>query len=537
MRIPRFAVAVGSLVVATALLLTGCSPEGADDADIISVNGTEPLNPLIPANTVEAGGYRILDALFSGLVYYDASGAAVDELAESIAPNADNTVYTVSIEDGTTFTDGEEVTAESFVNAWDWAALARNATLKRHYFSDIVGYSADTDSSLIEAGGLVVVDEHTFEIHLKTSLSDYPHRLGDIAFAPLPSAFFVNPAAFGKHPIGNGPYMFDGADAWQHGKRLELVVNPGYSGKRAPANDGLTMRFYDSLDIAYADLLSGNLDVLDRLPDRALATFKSELGTRWVDQPLATLETITIPQGLAHFSGPEGELRRDALSQAIDRRSIVADIFANTRVAARDFTSPALDGYSSTLLGSDVLSFSKNSAVANWEAADEISPWEGPFEIAYNADGGHQVWVQAVADSIHTVLGIDVVGVPYPSLADLGDAIEDGSIASAYRTGVRADFPGVQGFIGPYYATQGSANTSGYGNPDFDAQLVLAGTAKSPADAAAAYQDAQVLLLADLPALPLWNAVAQAGYGDGIAGVALDWRAVPLYHLITKRDG
>lgn len=536
MRVPRFASAVGGLVVA-AMLLTGCVPAATPDAEVVSVNGTEPLQPLIPAQTDELGGYRILDALFAGLVFYDASGAAVDDLAESIAPNADNTVYTISIQDDATFTDGEEVTAESFVNAWDWAARAKNATINRHYFADIVGYQEEADSSLVEAGGLVVVDDHTFEVHLSSSLSDFPLRLGHIAFVPLPSVFYDNPAAFAEHPIGNGPYMFDGAGAWVHGKRLELVANPGYEGKREPANDGVTMRFYDSSDTAYADLLSGHLDVLDTIPASALPTFKEELGLRWVVEPLATLETIMLPARLAHFAGAEGLLRRAAISQAIDREGIVSELFGVTRVAAHDFTSPALDGWSDNIRGNEALLFNADKAKENWGKADEISPWEGPLEIAYNADGGHEEWVQAVADSIGAVLGIDAVGVAYPTLADLQAAIEDGSIPTAYRTGIRADYPGVLSFIGPAFASGGRTNFAKYTSPAFAEQLKAAATAKSPTDAATAYKAAQTVLLTELPAFPLWNSTAQAGYGEGIDDVALDWRGVPLYYLITTRAG
>ncbi|HQC43463.1 MAG TPA: hypothetical protein PLV91_08335, partial [Verrucomicrobiota bacterium] len=45
--------------------------------------------------------------------------------------------------------------------------------------------------------------------------------------------------------------------------------------------------------------------------------------------------------------------------------------------------------------------------------ADAISPWSGTFQISYNADGGHQTWVDAVANSIKNTLGIDASGNPY----------------------------------------------------------------------------------------------------------------------------
>ena len=45
-----------------------------DSTGVITANGSEPQNPLIPANTNETGGGKILDLLFAGLVYYDADG-------------------------------------------------------------------------------------------------------------------------------------------------------------------------------------------------------------------------------------------------------------------------------------------------------------------------------------------------------------------------------------------------------------------------------------------------------------------------------
>ncbi len=50
--------------------------------NLITAWGSEPQNPLIPANTTETGGGRIVDSIYSGLVYYDSEGKAQNELAE-----------------------------------------------------------------------------------------------------------------------------------------------------------------------------------------------------------------------------------------------------------------------------------------------------------------------------------------------------------------------------------------------------------------------------------------------------------------------
>jgi oligopeptide transport system substrate-binding protein len=534
MRIRRFAAGLGAIAVAAALL-SGCTPSD-DDAAGIRVNGSEPANPLIPGDTDELGGFRILQALFAGLVAYDESGAAVDDVAQSIEPNVDNTVFTVTIRKGTTFTDGEEVTSHSFVDAWDWTALTSNGAINQHYFSDFLGFSDEVDSSLIEAGGLVVIDNDTFEVHLTKPHSDFRQLLGHPVFSPLPRVFFDDPLGFAAHPIGNGPYEFDGADAWKHGSKLELIANDDYDGEREAENAGITMIMYDTLDIAYADLLSGHLDVLDTLPASALGTYKDELDERFIDQPLAVLESITIPAGLAHFSGPEGVLRRTAISMAFDRAPIAEDAFGVTRDLAEDFATPSLTTFQEEIRGSEAMLYSKDAAEDAWADANVLSPWEGTFLIAYNVDGGHQEWVDAIAAKISSTLGIDAAGDPYPSYADLQTAIDDGKVVSAYRTVTRADYPSVAAFIGRY-AGASAANSGKYLNADFDALLLLGSKAANQSDARAAYSEAQSILLTDLPSLPLWNTTVQAGFGGGVEDVVLDWHGVPMYDAITRSGG
>jgi oligopeptide transport system substrate-binding protein len=539
LRITRIAAAAGTLAIASALVLSGCSAEGGgtpegDPTAIITTNSSEPQNPLIPANTNEVGGGKIIDSIFAGLVNYTGDGTPENDVAESIEANDDNTVFTVKIKSGTTFTNGEEVTASSFVDAWDWGALASNAALSSYFYEDIVGFSYEEDVSLKEAGGLVVVDDTTFEIHLKSSLADYPLRLGYSAYYPLPSAFLDDPAAFGENPIGNGPYMFASEDAWQHNERIDLVVNPDYDGPRKAANGGVSFVFYETPDAAYADLLGGNLDVLDVIPDSALKTFKDELGDRSIDQAAAIFQSFTIPARLPHFSGKEGELRRAAISMAINREEITDVIFNGTRIPAHDFTSPVIDGYSEDVPGSEVLNFNEDEAKAKWAEADAISPWEGTFELAYNADGGHQAWVDAVANSIKNVLGIDAAGAPYPTFAEVRTAITDRSIQTAFRTGWQADYPGLFNFLGPIYGTNAGSNDGDYSNAEFDALLKEGSSAASTEEANEKFQQAQEILFRDLPAIPLWYASVQGGYSELVDNVEIDWHSVPLYYQITK---
>ena len=101
--------AVGTAAV-LAFSLAACSSSGsggsgANGENYITAWSSEPQNPLIPGNTNETGGGRIVDYIYSGLLYYDAEGEVHNELAESIDLQGEKT-YKVTLKDGITFADG-----------------------------------------------------------------------------------------------------------------------------------------------------------------------------------------------------------------------------------------------------------------------------------------------------------------------------------------------------------------------------------------------------------------------------------------------
>lgn len=534
----KIALAGIALLVAGGLALAGCSSSGTgspsasggDSTAIIKTNGSEPQNPLIPTNTNETGGGKILDAIFAGLVYYDAKGEPQNDMAESITVD-DPQNLTVKIKQGQKFTDGTEVQAHNFIDAWNYGAKLSNKQLSSYFFEDIEGFSYDEDSELT---GLKEVDDYTFTIALNKPASDFALRLGYSAFFPLPDSAFDDMEAFGENPVGNGPYKLAGDGAWEHNVQISLVKNDDYTGGRAPKNAGLDIIFYATQDAAYADLQAGNVDVIDGIPPAALATFQDDLGDRAVNQPAAIFQSFTVPDRLAHFSGDEGKLRRQAISMSINREEITKVVFQDTRTPASDFTSPVIAGWSDSLEGADVLAYNPDEAKKLWAEADAISPWSGSFQIAYNSDGGHQTWVDAVTNSIKNTLGIDASGAPYADFASLRSEVTGRTIQTGFRTGWQADYPGLYNFLGPLYATNAGSNDGDYSNPDFDALLASGISATDPDVANDDFQKAQEILLKDLPAIPLWYSNVDGGFAEGVQNVEFGWNSVPLYYEITK---
>lgn len=527
-------------LTAAALVLTGCSttPEApATDSPAagaaVTVGWSEPENPLIPANTNEVNGGLVLNNLFAGLMYYEADGTPAYDVAESI-DSEDFVNWTIKIKADQKFSDGTPVTAESFVKAWQWGA-SNPELLNQWWFVEAVPFEGGTYDAVPgeDTLALEVVDETTFTVTLTKPMADFPVALGYTVFFPLPEAFFEGPDAFGDAPIGNGPYKLA---EWQPGTKLSVVPNESYNGPRKAENAGIDFVVYATQEAQYADLLSDNLDIVESVPSNALATFKSDLGDRAVEQATAVFQSFTMNSDLPHFGfDEEGLLRRAAVSHAINREEITEVIFQGTRIPAEDFTSPVIAGFDPAAIeGSDVLKFDPKKAVELWEQANAISPWEGTFQLAYNADGGHQEWADAVANSIKNVLGIDAVGFPYPDFAGLRTEVNNRTITSAFRTGWQFDFPSQANILGALYVTGSGSNDADYSNPEFDKLFEDGITSATFEEQTEKFNAAQAILFQDMPAIPLWYGSVTAGYSTLVSNVEFGWDSWPILHAVTK---
>jgi ABC-type oligopeptide transport system substrate-binding subunit len=88
------------------------------------------------------------------------------------------------------------------------------------------------------------------------------------------------------------------------------------------------------------------------------------------------------------------------------------------------------------------------------------------------------------------------------------------------------DYPSPQNYLEPLYSTSalppGGANLSFYSNPVFD-QLVGEGDqAQSNAEAIAKYNQAEDVLLEDMPIIPMFFQVEQSVFSEHVSDVTVD---------------
>ena len=532
---------VGALAAATALVLAACGDDGddsgaSDDSGATEapasggtavIHGCNPENPLIPAMTNEVCGGDPLDYVFSKLVRYNADTAEPElEIAESIESD-DNQLWTITLEDGWTFHDGTPVTAESFVDAWNWAADGANGALNSYFFEPVEGFAASQgeideesgelveDSSAPALTGLDVVEDMTFTVQLSEPQSSFPNRLGYTAFAPLPEVFYEDPQAFGEMPIGTGPFELTN---FERDNAFELTRYQDYNGATQPQVDNVEFKIFTDANAAYADLVAGNLDVMPTLPPVALTDqiYQEDLGDRWLNTETGIIQTITFAPDTVDPDMSNADLRK-AVSMAIDRELIAENIFAGQRTPATGWVSPVVDGYEEGQCG-EFCEYDPERAAELLEQ----SGYEGGVTLSYNPEGGNKAWVDAACNSISNALEIECTPNEFVDFATFRTAINAREMTGMFRTGWQMDYPHIENFLVPLYATGASANDGDYSNPEFDALLQQAATAATNEEAIALYQQAEALLAEDLPAIPLWYQSTVTGFSDDVEEVKIN---------------
>ncbi|RKN09060.1 peptide ABC transporter substrate-binding protein [Streptomyces radicis] len=529
-------VIAGTAALALAAAACGGGDGGSGGGDgVVRASWGDPQHPLEPANTNEVQGGKVLDMIFRGLKRYDPeSGEAEDAMAESIETD-DQRHFTVTIEDGWTFQDGTPVTAESYVDAWNYGAHVDNAQVASYFFQFIEGYdevhpteegqrpTADTLS------GLEVKDDRTFEVTLSEPFSLWPETLGYAAYAPLPRAFFDDHEGWLAKPVGNGPYKID---SYRQSQGMTLSRYADYAGPDRPRNNGVELRVYTDNNTAYTDLQAGNLDVIDDVPAGQLANAENDLGDRYINQPAGIIQTLSFPLYDRGWRGEEGRKLRQGLSMAIDREQITSRIFHDTRTPAGDFTSPVLGdngGFDRGLCG-DVCSYDPDRAKDLIDEAGGLPG--GSVTITSNVDtGSHRQWMDAVCNSVNNALDQrDACTVnPVPTFADFRNRVAGHEMNGMFRTGWQMDYPLIQNFLQPLYYTDASSNDSGYSSGEFDDLIDRANAQGDEGEAIDTFKDAERVLVHDMPAVPLWYQNGTAGFSERVSDVRLNPFSVPVF--------
>ncbi|MGH8873232.1 MAG: peptide ABC transporter substrate-binding protein [Acidimicrobiia bacterium] len=495
-------------------------------------------------NATESEGAAVLAALFTTLVGLDENGDPEMQAAESVETSDGGTTWVVTIKPGWTFHDGTPVTAQSYVDSWNYTAFGPNAQQGAGFMANITGFDEmqcgtvtepdpDTGEDVDVADcenqppaaealtGLVVDSDTQFTVTLSTPESFFPIRLVYDPYNPYPASFYEDPAAYAEMPIGNGPFMM--AQPWEHNVSIVLSAYPDYAGDNPAQIDTLEFQIFDDIDTALNELLAGNLDIHDAVtPERAAEIEAAVPGFGTAES--SSINYLGIPWYDPEIGGDENRDLRAALSMAIDRAAITEAIFAGRRQPAYNLLSPVIPGF-------------EEDVCPNWnydpEAAAELyattNGLPAEFSFWFNSGAGHEDWIEAVTNQWAQNLGLDVTGITFESLdfADYLQRLEDQDVSGPFRLGWGMDYPHPQNYLqllldSRFDAAAGGSNYGLYANPAYDAKIDEALAIFDLNESLPVWQEVAAIACDDVALIPMFYGQYDYAWNDTVSNVSVD---------------
>lgn len=517
----------GLIALAAMLALAGCGGDGTEagggSAAAVQIggpSGTElaehqvlhlgngaEIQTLDPHRGEEIQGSNIQRDLYEGLVNEAPNGDLVPGAAESWDVSADGQVYTFHLRRTARWSNGDPVTAHDFV-----FGLRRGidpATLSRYGFILTPIKNADE----ITAGklpptelGVRAVDDYTLEIELANAT---PYFLGLLTHS---MAYPMHEPSYKEHGdlftrpgnlVTNGAFMLED---WVVQSHIKVVRNPHYWDA---ANVKLTeIWFYPTEDLS-AELQryrAGELDYTYDIPTARFAWISENLGDElkiapWVGSYIFGFNTTRPP----FKDNPK--LRR-ALSLAVDREILTKDVLGAGERPAFGWVPP-MKNYTGQNMVEASWTQAEREAEAKRLYAEAGYSEKNPLRttIYYNTHEDHRRISVTLASMWQTVLGaeFELLNQEWKVFLDTRNEKIDTRI---FRSGWIGDYDDAFTFAEFFRSTSGQ-NDAGYNSPEYDRLLVASQSELDPVKRAALLEEAERVLLADMPVIPLYHYVSQ----------------------------
>ena len=471
---------------------------------------TEPSYLAPASNCYESECTQVLGLVNDPLVTTDfQTGELIfNGLAESIEADEEQTVWTVKLKEGRTFHNGEPVNSEAILRGWNYSQNPKNAQATAGFMSHIKGAGEGAEMS-----GLKAIDDLTLEVTLTGPFSQFGQQMSYApAFAPIAQECLDDLKTCNEQPIGTGPYMMDGP--WQHDQAINLTRWEDYAGDTTANADAIEFQMFTTPTAAYRDFQNGGIDVISIAPEVYLEA-KGELQDGIQEEPTATLTYLGFPTKQAPYDNKQF---RQALSLAIDRELIVEQVLNGLAAPSTDIVTPPIPGSRE-----DACQYCVHDPEQAKQLLEEsgVSPDDGPLEIYFNSDAGHEVWTEAAARQIQDTLGFDyeLKSTEWAQYLELLDAQE---FTGPFRLGWSLDYPSPENYLRPLVGTNGDSNYTGYSNPEFDELMVQGDQAATIEESFEFYHQAGDIALEDMPIIPMWSGSTAIAHSDQVGDVRYD---------------
>jgi oligopeptide transport system substrate-binding protein len=483
-------------------------------------NGVEPesLDPHRAEGTTSA---NVLRDLFEGLVTEAADGSLIPGAAASWTVSDDGRVYTFRMRADGRWSNGDPVTAEDFV--YGLRRSADPATLSEY---SAILYPLENAAAVIDGTlppdrlGVRALDRLTLELRLH---SPTPYLLGLLTHA---STHPVHRPSVEKHGdrfarpgnlVSNGAYRLN---AWKVQSHIQLVRNPHYWDNRNTVIDEVWYYPVENADSELKRYRANELDITETLPSRQIPWLRANLPDELRIAPYLGSYVYGFNTSQPPFN--DNIPLRKALSMALDRQILVEKIAGAGELASYGWVPP-VTGYRG-----------QQPAWATWTQEQRNAEARRLYAVAgYSADRPLRVQLLHNTDVNHRRLAIamaamwrDVLGVETEILNQEWQVFlqtrRTRFETQVFRYGWIGDYNDPYTFAEILESKHG-LNDMAYDNPRYDDLLARASREADPAVRMGLLEEAERVMLDDMPILPIYFYVTKkvvkpwvGGYQDNI---------------------
>jgi ABC-type oligopeptide transport system substrate-binding subunit/class 3 adenylate cyclase len=278
---------------------------------------------LEPAWAGDEMSENVIHQLFSGLVDLTPELGLTPDLAQSWHILHGGRTYLFRLRTDVTWSDGVPLTAHDFVYAWRRVLDPANGWWSGQALYAIRGAKAwhtgaDPDPAHV---GITARDDYTLVVELENPTSYFLALLTMTMTLPVPRHLVEKVGQAWTQPgtlVGSGPFLV--AD-WQPGQRMTLVSNPRYHGTRQGNVQEINLAFGATPATALQQYEADRLDVMP-LVDLPIIE-RNLVRRRHVNEYLLAPRLATMMLRLDMSRPPFADLRlRRALAHALDRSQL-----------------------------------------------------------------------------------------------------------------------------------------------------------------------------------------------------------------------
>ncbi len=461
--------------------------------------------------------------LYEGLFDLREDGTTEPAAAQDLLVSPDSKTYTVTLRSGMTWSDGQPVTAQNYVDGV--CRLLDPAVGNPYYYllTDIApiiraGEYASGDLADCTEVGVKAIDNLTLEIALERPAAFLPKLLAMPVFwpaAPAPSAVISGTgvisgtapisATLSIGPVVNGPYLLVEQVANDH---ITLKKNPNYWNTAQVDVEQIEFRVLPDPTRQLALYEAGDLQVAE-FPASETPRIEADPGFGREVQRLVRPGVSYL--GLNTQSGPTADLAvRRAMAQAIDRQFLIDEVLKQPwHVPAQTLIPPGVPGYQGD--NPDVgLSYNPEAARAALAEAgygpDKPVP---PVELWYNREGNNEAIFKAVGEMLEAVgIPVRLVSSNWDVYRDALDACNQPNRAGAaktpaqcsynlYRMGWVLDYADPSSILDVVLSPQSAFQYTGWQSADYEKLMAEAVAEPDEARRAELYGQAERILLND----------------------------------------